>query len=157
MCSPAPGCCLRKRSKVAQGDLDRARRSIREHVGGAVWLQQRHLAEGHAGGKRRQTHTVRQGDMHRAAAQKEEGDGGLAGGNDLLAGLVFPDLSDRGQISQFLGRQASEQGLFGQFGRLVEVDGAAITINDLVFRPLDCGIEQIEVADVCQAAGPFPR
>ena len=66
-------------------------------------------------------------------------------------------MRERGEIGQFLVRQPRQQRLFGKFGRLEEIDRAAIAIDHLVFGPFDRGIEQIEVADVGEAVGPFAR
>ena len=94
--------------------------------------------------------------MHHAAPEKEQRGGGIAGGDDLFARLIGPDRSERGEIGQFLVRQSRQQRLFGEFGRLEEIDRAAVTIDHLVFRPFDGGIEQIVVADVAEAFRPFP-
>ena len=84
-------------------------------------------------------------------AQEEQRGRGVAGGDDLLAGLIGPDRAERGEVGQFLFRQARQQRLLGQFGGLVEIDRAAIAIDDLVLGPFDRGIEQIEVADIGRA------
>ena len=85
--SPARGCCFAEALEIAKRDLVGRRGHVGQHVGGAVRLQQRHLAERHARGQRRQPDAVGQGDVHHAAAQKEQRSGGIAGGDDLLAGL----------------------------------------------------------------------
>ena len=94
--------------------------------------------------------------MHHAAPEKECRGRGIAGGDDLFARLIGPDRSERGEIDQLLVRQSHQQRLFGEFGRLEEVDRAAITIDHLIFRPFDRGIEQVVVADVAEAFRPFP-
>ena len=63
-----------KTFEIAQRDFVGRRGHVGEHVGGAVRFQQRHLAERHAGGQRRQADAVGQGDMHHAAPEEEQGD-----------------------------------------------------------------------------------
>ena len=71
--------------EIAQRDFVGGRGHVGEHVGGAVRLQQRHLAERHSRRQRRQADAVGQGDMHHAAPEKEQRSGGIAGGDDLFA------------------------------------------------------------------------
>ncbi|MCS3760285.1 hypothetical protein GGE24_001139 [Bradyrhizobium centrosematis] len=78
--------------------------------------------------------------MHRAAAQEEQGGGRIARGDDLRAGLKGPDRADRGEIRQLFFVEAFEQRLLGKLGGLVEIDRAAIAVDNLVFRPFDRGI-----------------
>lgn len=52
--------------------------------------------------------------MHHAAAQEEQRRGVVTGGDDLLAGLISPDRCERGDIGEFLVRQARQQRLFGE-------------------------------------------
>ena len=96
------GVLLAKALEIPQRDFVGGRGHVRHHVGGTMRFQQRHLAEGHAGRQRRETHAVGQGDMNRAAAQEEQRGGGLAGRDDLFAGLVMPDRADRAEIGKFL-------------------------------------------------------
>src|SRR5439155_696624 len=103
-----------------------------------------------------QADAIGQGDMDHASPEKKQRRRGIAGGDDLFARLIGPDRSERGEIGQFLVRQPRQQRLFGKFGRLEEVDRAAVTIDHLVFRPFDGGIEQVVVADVAEAFRPFP-
>ncbi len=70
--SPARGCCSRKRSKSVIVTCIGGRRHVGHHVRRALRLQQRHLAERHAGGQRREPNAVGQGDVDHAAAQEEQ-------------------------------------------------------------------------------------
>ena len=51
----------------------------------------------------------------------------------------------------------ASSGCSDKFGGLVEIDRAAVAVDDLVFGPFDRGVEQIEVADVLEFGGPFPQ
>ena len=70
--------------EVAKRDFVGGRRHVGDDVGGAARLQQRHLAERHSRRQRRQPDAVGQGDVHHAAAEKEQRVGVIAGGDDLL-------------------------------------------------------------------------
>ena len=69
--------------------------------------------------------------------------------------LIGPDRAERGELGEFLRRQSRQQRLLGKLGRLVEVDRAAVAVDDLVLGPFDRGVEQMEVAQVRDALGPF--
>src|SRR5215467_15239881 len=56
----------------AQRQFETLNHRIRPYVRRAPVLKQRHLAEHHAGDKRRETHTIRQLHTHHAALQKEQ-------------------------------------------------------------------------------------
>ena len=128
-----------KAFEVAQRDLVGSRRHVGQDVSGATQFQQRHLAEWHPGRQRRKANAVGQGDVDDAAAQEEQRGGGIAGGNDLFAGLIGLDAAKRRQIDQFLVRQSRQQRLFGQFGRFEKIDRPAMAIDHLVFGPFDRG------------------
>ena len=68
--SPARGMLLSKRFEIAKRNLVSRRGHVGEDVGGALRLQQRHLAERHSRRQRRQPDAVGQGDMHHAAPRK---------------------------------------------------------------------------------------
>ena len=93
--------------------------------------------------------------MNHAAPEKKQRVGGIAGCNDPFAGLIGSDFTQRGEIGQLLIRQARQQRLFGQLGRLQEIDRAAVAINHLVLGPFDRRVEQVVVADVAETLGPF--
>ena len=64
--------------EIPQADFVGGGRHVGLNVGGAVGFQQRHFAERHARGERRQPDAVGQRDVHGAAAQKEQRRRGFA-------------------------------------------------------------------------------
>ena len=139
---------IAKALETGNRDFDGARRRICQHVGRTTRLQQRHFAERHAGGQRREPDAVRQRDVNDPAAEEEQRGRGVAGSDDLLAGSIVPDRTKRSESGKFFAGKARQQRLLGKCGHIAEIDRSAVAINHLVFGPFDRGIEQIEVAQI---------
>ena len=78
--------------------------------------------------------------------RKNKDDAGSPGPDDALSGLICSRLHKRRKRFNLAIRQTPEQLLLGQRGRIVQPPISAITIDDLVFGPLDRFIEHRELS-----------
>ena len=121
------------------------------HVGQPRTLDQGHLAERHARHEAGETRAVAQLDADHPALQEEHRGGGVAGGNDALAGLEDARRCQLGQLVKFARRETRQQGLLREIGAIGQIAEASVAVDHLVLGPFDRLVERGKPTDLLGA------